>query len=90
MTKKLFDKIDERIFNNYVYASKLFNEQYSEEFRIDLSLDFQTLNIYLRNIKEETCFKLEILNNCVNDLTVDEIFESYVELLNKCYKEKIK
>ena len=91
MTKK-FNKIseiiDERIFNNYVYASKLFNDQYNEEYRIDLFLDFEKLSIYLRNIKEETSFKLEILNNCINDLSVNEIFESYVELLNKCYKEK--
>ena len=78
--------LSERIFNNYVYASKLFNEQYENEFRIDLFLDFSKLNIYLRNIKEQTSFKLEILNNCINDLSVNEIFESYIELLNKCYK----
>lgn len=87
---KVNEVIDEKIFNNYAYASKLFNEQYDGEFRIDLFLDFQTLNIYLRNIKEQTSFKLEILNNCINDLSVNEIFESYIELLNKCYKENRK
>lgn len=83
---KVNEVIDEKIFNNYVYASKLFNEQYVDEFRIDLFLNFQTLDIYLRNIKEHTSFKLEILNNCINDLSVNEIFESYKELLNKCYR----
>lgn len=84
---KVNEVINEKIFNNYVYASKLFNDQYEGKYRIDLFLDFSKLNIYLRNIKEETCFKLEILNNCISDLEISEIFNAYIELLNKCYKE---
>ena len=45
------DKVD-FIVNKYVYASELFNDKYKDVYRIDIFLDFNFLNIYLRNLKE--------------------------------------
>ena len=76
------DKVD-FIVNKYVYASELFNDKYKDVYRIDIFLDFNFLNIYLRNLKEEKFYKVQILNNQINYLTSDVILKCYEDLIKK-------
>lgn len=80
---KIDDVINEFILNKYVYASKLFNDKYKDLYRVDISLDFDFLNIYLRNLKEEKYYKVQILNNNINYLSSDVILNCYEELIRK-------
>ena len=76
------DKVD-FIVNKYVYASELFNDKYKDVYRIDIFLDFNFLNIYLRNLKEEKFYKVQILNNQINYLSSDVILKCYEDLIKK-------
>ena len=76
------DKIN-FIVNKYIYASELFNDKYKDLYRIDIFLDFNFLNIFLRNLKEEKYYKVQILNNNINYLSSDVILNCYEELIRK-------
>ena len=76
------DKVD-FIVNKYVYASELFNDKYKDVYRIDIFLDFNFLNIYLRNLKEEKFYKVQILNNQINYLSSDVILKCNEDLIKK-------
>lgn len=80
---KTTEVINEFIFNKYVYASKLFNDKYKDLYRVDIFLDFDFLNIILRNLKEEKYYKVQILNNNINYLSSDVILNCYEELIRK-------
>ena len=80
---KTSEVINESIFNDYVYASKLFNDKYKNEYRIDLFLDFNFLTIILRNLKKEISYKVQILNSEINKLDIDNILNAYEELIRK-------
>lgn len=40
-----------KILNNYIYASKLFNDKYKNQYKIRVFIDFKFLNIYLDNLQ---------------------------------------
>ena len=71
-----------------MYASKLFNDKYKDVYRVDIFLDFDFLNIYLRNLKEEKYYKVQILNSNINYLSSDVILNCYEELIRKLYNPK--
>ena len=75
-----------KIINNYVYASKLFNDKYNNKYKIRIFIDFNFLNIFLDNLQNKKYTKVQILNNLINDLTPEEIITSYEELIKKVCK----
>jgi hypothetical protein len=72
-----------KIINNYIYASKLFNDKYKNKYKIRIFLDFNFLNIFLDNLQNEISFKVQILNNEINDLSPEEILKAYEVLIKK-------
>ena len=72
-----------KIINNYIYASKLFNDKYKNKYKIRIFIDFNFLNIYLDNLQNEKGTKVQILNSEINDLSPEEILKAYEELINK-------
>ena len=74
-----------KIINNYIYASKLFNDKYKNKYKIRIFIDFNFLNIFLDNLQNEISFKVQILNNEINELSPEEILKAYEELIKKVY-----
>ena len=74
-----------KIINNYIYASKLFNDKYNDKYKIRIFIDFNFLNIFLDNLQNEISFKVQILNNEINELSPEEILKAYEELIKKVY-----
>lgn len=72
-----------KIINNYIYAGKLFNDKYKNHYKIRMFLDFDFLIINLVNLQNEISFKVQILNNEINDLSPEEILKAYEELIKK-------
>ena len=72
-----------KIINNYIYASKLFNNKYKNKYKIRIFIDFNFLNIFLDNLQNEISFKVQILNNEINELSPEEILKAYEELIKK-------
>lgn len=72
-----------KIINNYVYASKLFNDKYRNNYKIRIFIDFNFFNIFLDNLQNEKGTKIQILNSAINDLSPEEILKSYEELIKK-------
>lgn len=79
-------KTYEEIINNYIYASKLFNDKYKDNYRIDVFLDFEVLNIYLRDLKNNKYTNVKILNDKINNLFSEEILIAYEELIKEVYE----
>ena len=75
-----------KIINNYIYASKLFNDKYKNKYKIRIFLDFNFLNIFLDNLQNEISFKVQILNNEINDLSPEEILKAYEVLIKEVNK----
>lgn len=75
-----------KIINNYIYASKLFNDKYKNKYKIRLFIDFNFLNIFLDNLQNEISFKVQILNSEINELSPEEILKAYEELIKKVYE----
>ena len=75
-----------RIINNYIYASKLFNDKYKNKYKIRIFIDFNFLNIFLDNLQNEIGFKVQILNSEINDLSPEEILKAYEELIKKVFE----
>lgn len=71
------------IINDYVYASKLFNDKYKNKYKIRVYIDLKFLNIILDNLKNEISFKVQVLNNEINELSPEEILKAYEELIKK-------
>ena len=74
-----------KIINNYIYASKLFNDKYKNKYQIRIFIDFNFLNILLDNLQNEISFKVQILNSEINDLSPEEILKAYEVLIKKVY-----
>lgn len=74
------------IINNYIFASKLFNEKYKKEYQIQIFIDFNYLNIFLHNLQNNKYTKVQILNNEINDLSSEEILLAYEELIKRLYE----
>lgn len=74
-----------KIINNYIYASKLFNDKYKNKYQIRIFIDFNFLNIFLDNLQNEIGTKVQILNNEINDLSSEEILVAYEELIKKVF-----
>lgn len=74
------EEINIKIIGNYIYASKLFNDKYKNTYKIRVFIDFNFLNIILDNLQNEISFKVQILNNEINDLFPEEILTAYEEL----------
>lgn len=72
-----------KIINNYIYASKLFNDKYKNKYKIRIFIDFNFLNIFLDNLQNEISFKVQILNSEINDLSPEEILKAYEVLIKK-------
>lgn len=87
MNKEISIKIKpyREIINNYIYASKLFNEKYKNVYQIRVFIDFNYLNIFLDNLKNNTFTKVQISNNEINDLSSEIILKEYEELIKKVY-----
>ena len=85
MNKEINIKIQpyRKIINNYIYASKLFNDKYKNKYKIRIFIDFNFLNIFLDNLQNEISFKVQILNSEINDLSSEEILKAYEELIKK-------
>ena len=75
-----------KIINNYIYASKLFNDKYKNKYKIRIFIDFSFMNIYLDNLQNNMGTKVQILNNQINDLTSEEILICYEALIQKVYE----
>ena len=75
-----------KIINNYIYASKLFNDKYKNHYKIRIFIDFNFLNIFLDNLQNEISFKVQILNSEINDLSPEEILKAYEVLIKKVNK----
>lgn len=75
-----------KIINNYIYASKLFNDKYKNKYKIRIFIDFNFLNIFLDNLQNEISFKVQILNSEINDLSPEEILKAYEVLIKKVNK----
>lgn len=75
-----------RIINNYIYASKLFNDKYKNKYKIRVFIDFKFLNICLDNLQNKMGIKVQILNNEIDDLSPEEILKAYKELIKKVYE----
>lgn len=69
--------------SNYIYASKLFNDKYKNNYKIRVFIDFDFLNILLTNLHKEISFKVQILNSEINDLSPEIILKAYEELIKK-------
>ena len=74
-----------KIIGNCIYASKLFNDKYKNTYKIRVFIDFNFLNIFLDNLQNEICFKVQILINEINDLSPEEILTAYEELIKKLF-----
>ena len=85
MSKYFNDSPLQEIMNNYIYASKLFNEKYKNIYQIRVFIDFNFLNIFLDNLKNNTYTKVQILNNEINDLSYEIILKAYEDLIKKVY-----
>lgn len=87
MNKEINIKIKpyRKILNNYIYASKLFNDKYKAHYKIRVFIDFNFLNIYLDNLQSNKGTKVQILNSEINDLSPEEILKAYEELIKKVY-----
>ena len=72
-----------KIVNNYIYASKLFNAKYKNNYKIRVFIDFKFLNIYLDNLQHIKGTKVKILNSEIKDLCSEVILKSYEELIKK-------
>lgn len=72
-----------KIINNYIYASKLFNDKYKNDYKIRIFIDFNYLNILIDNLHKEVSFKVQVLNSEINDLTPEEILKAYEVLIKK-------
>lgn len=85
MNKEITIKIQpyRKIINNYIYASKLFNDKYKNNYKIRIFIDFNFLNIFLDNLQNEISFKVQILNSEINDLSPEEILKAYEVLIKK-------
>lgn len=75
-----------KIIDNYIYASKLFNDKYKDIYRIDIFIDFNFLNIILHDLQNKKYTKVQILNSEINDLTPEENLKAYEELIKKVYE----
>lgn len=76
-----------KIIDNYIYASKLFNDKYKNKYQIRIYIDFDFLNIYLDNLQNDKFTKVQILNNEINELSLEEILKAYEELIKLGDKE---
>ena len=74
-----------KILNNYIYASKLFNDKYINHYKIRVFIDFKFLNIYLDNLQNNKGTKVQILNSEINDLSPEDILKAYEELIKKVF-----
>ena len=72
-----------KIINNYIYASKLFNDKYKNKYKIRIFIDFNFMNIYLDNLQNNKGTKVQILNSEINDLPVNDILKDYEYLLKE-------
>lgn len=88
MNKEINIKIKpyRKIISNYIYASKLFNDKYKNQYKIRVFIDFNFLNIYLDNLQNNKGTKVQILNSEINDLSPEEILKAYEELIKKVYE----
>lgn len=69
-----------KIINNYIYASKLFNDKYKNKYKIRIFIDFNFLNIFLDNLQDNKGTKVQILNSEINELSPEEILKAYEKL----------
>lgn len=70
-----------KIINNYIYASKLFNDKYKNKYKIRIFIDFNFLNIFMDNLQDNKGTKVQILNSEINNLSPEEILKAYEELI---------
>ena len=73
------------IINDYVYASKLFNDKYKNKYKIRVYMDLKFLNIILSNLQTEKYTKVQIINSEINELSPEEILKENEELIKKVY-----
>lgn len=76
-------KTFESMFSEYVYASKIFNDKYKGKYKVELFLDLSFLNIIIIDLENEKSYKCQILNNCINYLSSEELVKCYEELIEK-------
>lgn len=76
-----------KIINNYIYASKLFNDKYKNKYKIRIFIDFNFLNIFMDNLQDNKGTKVQILNSEINNLYPEEILRYYEALIQEVNKE---
>ena len=76
----------ERIMKNYEDARREFNNKHVGTYQIRLLLDLDFLNFYIDDLKFEKHHHCQVLNNCIPDLSVNDIVEAFEELVKEMIK----
>lgn len=71
---------------NYRIAADDFN-LYNDFYRIECFMNFDTLDIYVHNLKDETFCKVEILRKNLKFYPIKEIIKQYYLLVEALYNE---
>ena len=69
------------LLEKYEKARDIFNKKYKDIYQIRLFQDLQCLNIYFDILQDHKFYTYQILNKFVKDLSVEEIFKAYEELI---------
>lgn len=72
-----------RLIRKYEKAKDIFNKKYKDKYKICLFQDLYFLNIYLHYLNLNQFAHCQILNECVQNLSVEEIVKAYEELIVK-------
>lgn len=78
-------KIEQKI-NNYRIAAEIFNNE-NNDYKIEVFMDFDFLNIYVHDLINKRFNKLEILNNCIKFLPVKDLLKQYYLLVEALYND---
>lgn len=70
------------IVYKYIKASDIFNDKH-KDYQIRVFNDLKFLHIYVDNLKTELTYDLTILNEKINDYSIDDIVNYYDMLVDK-------
>lgn len=78
-------KIEQKI-NNYLRAADEFNN-YNKDFKIEVFMNFDTLDIYVHDLIKEEYKVVSILHNHIKFYTIKELVKQYYLLTEALYNE---
>ena len=79
-------KIEQKI-NNYIRAADEFNN-YNKDFKIEVFMNFDTLDIYVHDLIKEEYKVVSILHNYIKFFTIKELVKQYYLLVEALYNEE--